>query len=308
MATFLHLSCLLPRRPGLSRITYSLAKATRVCLLRQLSTDVSPERSHSKRSGKVEVTNGVQLSYEQHGTGPHALLCIPGALGSAQTDFSPQLEHFGRQDSGFTIVAFDPRGYGSSRPPGRSFHIEPEHFLATDGHDGYQLMKSLGFTEFSVMGWSDGGVSAIVLAANYQHAVKSLVIWGSNAYVSPQDLELFETTRDIDNWSPRMRKPLEAIYGAGFPKLWSAWIDSMKKTYETRKGAGLCLEELAKVKCPMLVLHGEKDPICPQFHAEYLRDNVPGSVLRLFPAGKHNIHLRFAQEFSTAVEEFVRVV
>lgn len=258
-------------------------------------------------SGKVEVQDGVRLSYEQHGTGPHALLCIPGALGSARSDFAPQLEYFGRQESGFTVVAFDPRGYGSSRPPERSFHTEPEHFLATDGHDAHLLMKALGFTEFSVLGWSDGGVSAIILAANYQEAVRSLVVWGSNAYVSLQDLELFELTRDVKNWSQKMREPMEAMYGAaGLQKLWSDWMDGIKKLYTAREDASLCLEDLANIKCPMLVLHGEKDPICPQFHAEFLRDHVTGAELQLFPAGKHNIHLRFAQEFNAIVEEFVR--
>ena len=45
-------------------------------------------------------------------------------------------------------------------------------------------MKALSFKKFSVLGWSDGGVSATILAALYPDSVQKLVIWDSNAYVS----------------------------------------------------------------------------------------------------------------------------
>ena len=39
------------------------------------------------------------------------------------------------------------------------------------------------------------------------------------------------------------------------------------------------------------VLHGAKDPICYQSHAEWFRDNIPSAQLRVLPEGKHNLHL-----------------
>ena len=86
-------------------------------------------------------------------------------------------------------------------------------------------MKSLSFKKFSVLGWSDGGVSATILAALYPELVQSLVIWGSNAYVTYYDIELFEKTRDVSDKSPRMRETMEKNYGNSFQSLWSGWID-----------------------------------------------------------------------------------
>ena len=57
---------------------------------------------------------GVRLYYEDHGHGP-PLVLIPGALGTAQSDFGPQLEQL--PALGVRVISFDPRGYGSSRPP-----------------------------------------------------------------------------------------------------------------------------------------------------------------------------------------------
>ena len=131
------------------------------------------------QSGSVPVrnANGHQLHYQLRGSGPHAILCIPGALGTALINFLPQLEYFGRDGSSFTIVGMDPLGYGASRPPERDFVIKPESdCLRMDALDGFALMKALSFKKFSILGWCSGGVSATILAALYPESVQKLVI------------------------------------------------------------------------------------------------------------------------------------
>lgn len=119
-------------------------------------------------SGRQHV-NGVDLYYEQTGRGKHAVLLIPGALGkynihplnvrdfimrslfhlsfenhfalffttgSTRTDFAPQLKSLNKEH--FTVVGWDPRGYGQSRPPDRDF---PSDFFERDARDAVDLMK-----------------------------------------------------------------------------------------------------------------------------------------------------------------------
>ena len=69
-------------------------------------------------------------------------------------------------------------------------------------------------------------MSAIILAALFPESVQKLIIWGSNAYVTKDDIELFEKTRDVSNWSRRMRETMENIYVDSFQSLWSRWIDA----------------------------------------------------------------------------------
>ena len=297
----------LPGRPATLR--YLHPSACKYGGLRFFTSDsplTSREAARERTDRKMEV-NGVQLHYERRGAGPHAILCMPGALGSAVTDFGPQLEYFGSEEqrSLFTCVSYDPRGYGLSRPPRRDFHTEPEIFLKTDALDAHALMKMLGFSSFSVLGWSDGGVSAIFLAALFPEAVKRVIVWGVSAYITKEDMALFEKTRNVQNWSPRMREPLEAMYGSDFPQMWSEWINAMEVVYNSSEDGSLCMPELSQVQCPTLVVHGMQDPLCPQFHAEYLRDHIKGSKLELFAKGKHNLHLRFAKEFNIMVTEFL---
>lgn len=54
--------------------------------------------------------------------------------------------------------------------------------------------QTLGFDKFSLLGWSDGGITALIAAARNPDLISKLVVWGSNAFVSPDDLKLYNST------------------------------------------------------------------------------------------------------------------
>ncbi|XP_057554919.1 valacyclovir hydrolase isoform X3 [Hippopotamus amphibius kiboko] len=212
--------------------------------------------SSSVTSARVAV-NGVHLHYLRTGDGEHVVLLLPGMLGSGETDFGPQIENLSKKL--FTVVAWDPRGYGLSRPPDRDFPVE---FFERDAKDAVDLMKALKFKKVSLLGWSDGGITALIAAARYPSCIHKMVIWGANAYVTDQDEELYQ--------------------------------------------GSICRHLLPLVQCPTLIVHGEKDPLVPRFHADFIHRHVRGSRLHLMPEGKHNLHLRFADEFNKLVEDFLQ--
>ncbi|KAM6922038.1 valacyclovir hydrolase [Xenentodon cancila] len=255
--------------------------------------------SSSMSSGRQRV-NGVDLYYEQTGRGKHAVLLLPGALGSTKTDFGPQLKSLNKEC--FTLVGCDPRGYGQSRPPDRDF---PPDYFERDAKDAVDLMKMLGFSKFSLLGWSDGGITALIAAARNPDLINKLIVWGANAFVSKDDLKLYNMVRDVSKWSARMRQPMEEVYGAQvFAKTWEGWVDGITKFAQRHEGS-ICVELLPLISCPTLIIHGEKDPMVPSFHPQYLLKHIKASRLHLFPEGKHNLHLRFADEFNKVVEGFL---
>uniref|UniRef100_A0A672FFZ7 Biphenyl hydrolase like n=1 Tax=Salarias fasciatus TaxID=181472 RepID=A0A672FFZ7_SALFA len=221
--------------------------------------------------------------------------------GSTKTDFGPQLKSLNKER--FTVVGWDPRGYGQSRPPNRDF---PPDFFERDAKDAVDLMKALGFGKFSLLGWSDGGITALVAAGRNPEQIHKLVVWGANAFVSPQDLKLYNAVRDVSSWSARMRQPMEEVYGAQvFAKTWEAWVDGIAQ-FAHRPGGNICMDLVPLISCPTLILHGEKDPMVPSVHPQYLLKHIKGSRLHLMPEGKHNIHLRYAEEFNKLVEDFLQ--
>ena len=259
--------------------------------------------SRNMATGK-KLVNGVELFYDSRGQGEsHALVCIPGAMGTTRSDFTPQLDYFGSRD-GLQIVAFDPRGYGNSRPPQRQFSGT---IFENDAKDVKGLMHAFGITKFSVLGWSYGAIAGLILASLFSDSVRSLVVWGGIAYVSKEDIECYNKIRDLSKWSKKMLEPLEQEYGReGLHQLWNSWLDVLEEVYHS--GGNICKDMLSNIKCPTLILHGIKDPIVPNFHPTYLSANIHNSSVYNFPDGKHNIHLRYSEEFNQIVEKFVRTV
>ncbi len=240
---------------------------------------------------------GVRLYYEDCGHGP-PLVLIPGALGAGQSDFGPQLEQL--PELGVRVITFDPRGYGKSRPPKRDFPLD---FYRRDAEDCVALLAHLGCGAYAVGGWSDGAITALLLTLAHPRQVEKLVVWGGNAYISRQDIEGYEKTRSVSSWSPRMRKAMGALYGDELQELWTSWCDAMQALYKA--GGDVCRQRLAEIRCPTCILHGEKDPLVPRFHADVLYQGIAGSRLHLFADGKHNIHLAYAQEMNRLIADFL---
>ncbi|XP_061446875.1 valacyclovir hydrolase isoform X2 [Rhineura floridana] len=227
--------------------------------------------STSITSAKVEV-NGVQLHYQQTGDGSHVVLLLPGMLGSGQTDFGPQLKFMNKQL--FTVIAWDPRGYGKSIPPVRDF---PPDFFERDAKDAVDLMQVLKCKKFSLLGWSDGGITALIAAAKYPNLIHKMVVWGANSSVTEKDVNLYNAIRDVSKWSERARKPMEEMYGHEyFSKTCAAWVDGISQFIHKPDG-GICQSLLPHINCPTLIIHGEKDPLVPRFHPEYLHKHIKGS-------------------------------
>lgn len=239
---------------------------------------------------------GADLYYEEQGRGT-AVLCIPGALGSGTSDFRSQLEVWSSQ---FCVIAPDPRGYGRSRPPDRDFSGD---FFTRDALDMARLMEGLGHRTFHVAGWSDGGNSAVLLAARFPEWVSKLVVWGANSYFTQEDVDHIERTRPISGWSSRMRTNLEAVYGSSLQSIWSGYCDGIWQRFQA--APDVCRKELGFIRCATLILHGEQDPIIAPVHPHVFHDGIKGSQLHVIPEGRHSIHLTHADEFNRVVLAFL---
>lgn len=84
---------------------------------------------------KIKVNN-CDINYVKVGNGGHHALFLPGALGTIWTEGKPQVEGFNREK--ITLVAWDPPGYGKSRPPEKEFTTD---FYEKDADMAYEFMK-----------------------------------------------------------------------------------------------------------------------------------------------------------------------
>jgi valacyclovir hydrolase len=243
------------------------------------------------------AVNGFSMNYETYGSG-EPIVFLPGALGTGRTDFEHQLLWFSQR---YQVIAPDPRGYGESRPPERDY---PLGFYQRDADDMLALMTALGHAEFSIFGWSDGANAGAIMAAEAPQRVRRLVVWGGNSYLSADEIAAFQAMRSLSTWSPREVAAMRQTYGDSLDGLWERYVVGLEELYAA--GGDLYRSRLSQIKCPTLILHGEKDPLVPPFHPRILSEGIAGSVLHVFPEGKHRIHAKYAEEFNQLTSAFLQ--
>lgn len=155
----------------------------------QLSIGRSLNTYPSPMEKQLQIA-GHKINFVEAGSGDKGVILLPGALGTAWTDFKPQIEHLPTMLPNHKIIAWDPPGYGKSRPPEKDFGVD---FYEKDAEAAASLMEKIGFRSFSVVGWSDGGITGMIMAGRKPLLVDKLVIWGSNAYITPKEAGIFES-------------------------------------------------------------------------------------------------------------------
>ncbi|XP_045472739.1 valacyclovir hydrolase-like [Harmonia axyridis] len=258
-----------------------------------------PKSSSSKFKEDLIYINSQKINYLKVGEGPKNIVCFPGTLGTIWTDFQPQIENLNKEE--FTVYVWEPPGHGKSTPHDR---VYTSKYLQEDADMGYEFIKAIGLKSFSLLGWSGGGNAGMIFAAKYKNIIDKMVLWGCCSYLTKEDIDRYEITQDIDNWSEKIKAPLLKIYGE------EALREIQNSTFQANvdilyEGGDIAATLLKYIECPTLILHGAKDPLVSPKHAQYLHENIKGSRLHIFPDGKHNIHLRYANEFNEIVTKFL---
>ena len=125
------------------------------------------------RMGEPQLDNGSftaeinshTIHYEIHGTGP-VVMAVPNSWGlslEGLRGFYQPLEER------VTMVYFDPRGMGESG----EIVVDEDMGLATVRKDFDGLRRHLGLDQVHAIGWSNGAMNLILLAAEYPDTLRS---------------------------------------------------------------------------------------------------------------------------------------
>ena len=273
---------------------------------------------------KIDI-NGLGIYYEKHGTGSLPVLILPGGTGERNfmnlplflllLIYTEEWPHFDSLPTGsidtdirslinnldkrkYTIVALDPTGYGKSRPPARDYKLGVGLYKL-DADISVELMKKLGFPSFSFMGWSDGGRVGLVAAINYPGAIDKLITWGSAPVVTSRQQMALESSRNLQVWDRVRRDAFFAAYGEEEAKeMWGRHVNFYKSLHN------ICREKIHEIRCPTLILHGDRDPVEKSL-AEEMSHKISDSQLQTWPDGGHDIHITYLKDFVKRVERFL---
>lgn len=168
-------------------------------------------------------------------------------------------------------------------------------------------MEKLGYKLYSILGWSDGAKIALLMAIKNQARVDKLVIWGVVPYASEYDIKAVAMTRDTEVvFDPKSRELYTKAYGKElFEQLWHRHVDYCTSFSGNSTAIWDIREEMRTIKCPTLILHGDKDPLIDKNHPYTAEKIIADSRLVRFANGSHNIHQVYAQEFNKTVTNFL---
>ena len=223
----------------------------------------------------------IHLHYTEKGAGrPLVLLHGNGEDGGC---FRAQLDAFSKE---YRVIAPDTRGHGQSPRGDAPFTIRQF------AEDLRGFLDELGLERVDLLGFSDGGNTALVFALRYPERVGRLILNGANL-----------DERGVKPW---VQLPIRLGY-----RIASRAAKRDPKAARNAEMLKLMIgepnvptSELARIQSPTLVIAGTRDMI-RRSHTRLIAASIPGAWLVLLPGG-HFIAYRRPDEFNRAVEEFLR--
>jgi pimeloyl-ACP methyl ester carboxylesterase len=244
-------------------------------------------------AGHWAHVNGHRLYYESHGGG-RALLLLHGGGATPASSFGKQLATFA---SSHRVIAPEQAGHGHSPDlPGPLSYTQMTEDTAA-------LLKLLHVRHVDVVGFSDGGIVALMLAVRHPELVRRVVVSGAN--LAPDGLEDDELARTRDTLAAlhRPERPVLLPSGAAAhgpsveEKLVHLWLES-----PTRDQLNPAL--LARIHNPVLVMAGERDLI-KRDHTLEIVHALPAGRLYVVPDASHGTFAEQPERVNSVVLAFL---
>jgi valacyclovir hydrolase len=233
-------------------------------------------------------SDGQRLYYEDTGRGDTVVL-MPGWAGNI-IELS-QLRA-GLSD-GFRVLAVDLPGSGQSEPRPRSY--DPDYYQ-DDARALLGLLDALGISAAHLVGFSDGGEEAVLMAALRPGLALSLFTWGAAGKVEAtlDELALLENVIDQPaNGLAPLAAYLATVYGPDNARIMTrSWAQAMRELVAA--GGDISRSSAHLITCPALLIAGTYDPHCPPDLTSELAALIPRGQFLEAPGAGHDVHLSHA--------------
>jgi 3-oxoadipate enol-lactonase len=255
--------------------------------------------------------NGIELFYEESGTGDPLLL-----ISGFACDHTNWRKLVPLLASCYSLITFDNRGVGQSSSPETPYNIR---LLA---EDTIGLLDAIGLDSVHVGGHSMGGQIALELALACPGRVKSLILLSSCAKMDERGRTVIELWGDF----PKLVDPVTGI------RLSLPWIYTTR-FYATPGAIDEVIQEilanafpptvsgiyqqsraitsydasarLREIKCPTLVVVGDEDILGGSHLSMDLAHRIPEAQLVVLKQAAHGLLTESPQATAAAIRDFL---
>ncbi len=243
---------------------------------------------------------GQRLWYEDAGQG-EAVLLLHGFTGTARSDLGAQIDYLSQTHR---VVAPDLRGYGRSEPKPRVFTPD---FYVQDALDAGALLDALSIERAHILGYSDGGETALLVAIERPDRTASVVAWGVAGALDTEIATLAADYADLATWETKRadwRAQIIARHGASsFEPMVTGWARAIQAMLAA--GGDVSVSRAQQIRCPVLLINGEHDFGNPERLARRLAERIPDCVFEIWPGLGHPVHKEAADRFNARVLAFL---
>jgi pimeloyl-ACP methyl ester carboxylesterase len=249
------------------------------------------------RDSEHLVINGHPIYFERFGNGRPVVL-LHGGLCTLRYSFEEQVAILAERQQ---VIGIEQVGHGHSAD------IPGPFTYGGMAEDTAEVLRRLGVSGADLIGWSDGGVLALILALRCPVLVRRLVVSGANVRADGLDAEylkyLGETPPDkiAVDMPAEMREAYEAVSPDG-PEHWPIVVGKVMKMEE--EAVVLESDELAAIEAPTLVVAGDRDLVALD-HTAYIARSLPEGELCILPGIGHDTFRSAADWLNPIMMDFL---
>lgn len=254
---------------------------TLLCLTAACHRDRTPY-GDNKAAGRYYRIRGMMMYCEVYGQGK-PLLMIHGNGGSIST-FSRNIGYFAKN---YRVIVADSRSQGHSADPRDSLTFEQM------ADDYAALLDSLHAAPAYILGWSDGGIIALLLASRHNNKVAKMAISGANLWPGATAIMPAELHEEQTRYAALKNKPHTSAAEQ------ARWKMIRIDTEQPHITPG----QLHTIKCPALVICGQYD-IIRREHTQLIYNNLLYANLWVIPHADHYTISEHVNTFNARVDAF----
>jgi len=243
------------------------------------------------------TSNGATISYEVAGTGEPVFI-LHGGLASRE-DLRGLIDHLAKTHQ---TVALD------SREQGKSSGSDQQISYALMASDVNNLAAHLDLTGITIVGQSDGGITALTAALNYSEVVTRLILLGVNfnhavlPEIGKEYLRSFKVPKEFDRSQfPGMYLD-DYLSGGRRMQDYQTLFDEMANMWTT--SPNYTALDMARIDVPVLVISGDREDM-PLDHTLALYAALPNAQLLVVPGATHFLQREKPLLLHTAVSTFL---
>jgi pimeloyl-ACP methyl ester carboxylesterase len=249
----------------------------------------------------MSFTNKLHITHLQNYPNRPTIIFLHDSLGCIQLwrNFPEKLGEMTQCN----VLVYDRQGYGKAAPftdPERdNIYLEKEADVLND------LLEATGIENVILFGHSDGGSIALIAAAKYPEKVAGIITEGAHIFV--EEVTLIGIREAIKCYQTTdLKTKLEKYHGDKTEAMFWAWA----KTWTTEEFRDWNIENfLPHIKCPALIIQGEKDEYGTLDQVEGIVTRTTGKATKfIIPNIGHTPHKETPELVLEKSAEFINAV